>query len=102
MIEPEQTLSDTIANMWRGAEAVGGRLKITNHRVIFNSHMFNLQTGLTEIPLVDIAQVTPVNTFGLVPNGLCITLKSGIEHRFVVWGRNKLITIIRANMPLSL
>ena len=101
-MEPEQTLSDSIANMWRGPEAVGGRLKITNQRIIFTSHMFNLQTGPTEIPLVAIAQVMPVNTLGLLPNGLSITLKSGIEYRFVVWGRSRLINIIRAHMPQSL
>jgi len=96
---PEQLLLDTPANMWRGAEAVGGRLHVTNQRVVFKSHSFNVQTGETHIPLADIQSVSPVNTLGIVPNGLKIALKSGVEFRFVTWGRQNIINTILANLP---
>lgn len=87
--------------MWRGMEAVGGRLQITSRRIIFRAHRFNLQIMPSEIPLDNIADVSPSNTMGFVPNGLRIVLKSGIEYKFVVWGREGLINIIRANMPIG-
>lgn len=79
----EQLLLDTPANMWRGAEAVGGRLHVTNQRVIFKSHSLNIQTGETHISLADIQSVSPVNTLGIVPNGPQIALKSGGAYKFV-------------------
>lgn len=96
---PEQTLLELPANLWRGSEAVGGRMTITNHRIYFQSHSFNVQTGVTEIPLRDIQSVGPCNTLGIVPNGLRVTLKSGTEFRFVVSGRANVIRIIQAQMP---
>ncbi len=94
----EQLLIDTPANMWRGAEAVGGRLHVTNQRVIFKSHSFNIQTGETQMLLGDIQSVSPVNTLGIVHNGLLITLKSGEAYKFVTWGRQTIINIIIANL----
>lgn len=38
----------------RGWEGVGGRLYLTNRRLVFESHAINLQTGTTDIPLADI------------------------------------------------
>ena len=91
---PERTLLEAPANLWRGKEAVGGRVTVTSSRIIFQSHGFNAQTGTTEIPLADIQGVTPVNTLGIVPNGVRIALKSGGEHRFVVWHRDVLMRAI--------
>jgi len=94
----EQILADVAANMWRGIEAVGGRMKITNRRVIFESHAINLQKILAEIPMSDISLVGPQNTMLIVPNGLVIRLKSGMEYKFVVWGRGRLISLIQQHM----
>ena len=98
---PEQMLEDVAANMWRGIEAVGGRLQITTQRIVFRAHMFNLQTMPTEIPLDNVASAEPCNTMGIVPNGVRVVLKSGIEYRFVVWGRDRLIDVILNNVPKS-
>jgi len=94
----EQILADVAANMWRGIEAVGGRMKITNRRVIFESHAINLQKIPAEIPMSDISLVGPQNTMLIVPNGLVIRLKSGMEYKFVVWGRGRLISLIQQHM----
>ena len=89
----EEILSDTVANLMRGFEGVGGRLKITNQRLLFEAHSFNLQSMPTEIPLEYIVEVKKVNNAGFIPNGLLICTKN-VEYKFVVWGRGKLITII--------
>jgi hypothetical protein len=86
------------ANLFRGMEAVGGKLTITNQRLMFTSHSLNIQAGTTEIPMSEIATVRKRNTMGFVPNGMSVILKNGTEHKFVVWKRDMLIKTIIDNM----
>jgi hypothetical protein len=96
---PEEILADVAANLFRGIEGVGGRMKITSRCVIFEPHSINLQKIPAEILLSDIVEVAKRNTMGLVPNGLLIRTKNGVEYKFVVWGRDKLIRIIESRLP---
>ncbi|WP_283133009.1 GRAM domain-containing protein [Rhizohabitans arisaemae] len=82
------------ANLWRGKEAVGGRLWLTSRWLVFRSHSFNNQTGVGTWPLEEIASVAPVNTLGIVPNGMEVTLGSGERIRFVVSKRREWMTTI--------
>lgn len=97
--EGEELLADIAANLFRGIEAVGGRMKITNQRILFEAHAINLQKMPAEIPLGQISEVRKRNTLGIVPNGILIRLKSGIEYKFVVWGRERLINLIQTHLP---
>ncbi len=90
----EEILADVAANLFRGIESVGGRLKITNRRVMFEPHAINFQKIPAEIHLSEIAEVGARNTMGFVPNGVFLRTKSGVEYNFVVWGRAKLIGLI--------
>jgi hypothetical protein len=92
----EVTLIDVAANLFRGAEAVGGRMQITTHRILFKAHAINFQKEPAEIDLRDVTEVGPRNTLGFVPNGMYVRTKDGTEYRFVVWGRGNLIKIIQA------
>jgi len=82
------------ANLFRSVEAVGGRLTITNERLLFNPHMINIQTEPVEINMADIIGVEKRNTMGLVPNGIKITNRYGSEFKFVVYKRAQLIDLI--------
>ena len=93
--QPEQILSDVVANMVRGFESVGGRMKITTRRVVFESNALALQKMPTEIPITDIAEVGKRSTLGLIPNGLFIRTQAGVLYKFIVFGRAKLIGIIQ-------
>lgn len=93
---PEKLIMKVSANLFRGIEGVGGKLKITDKRLHFMSHSFNIQTGETEIPLGEIAEVTKVNTLGLVPNGLLIKLKNGKSYQFVVNQRNTVYDLVKS------
>jgi len=90
----EQVLDDRGANLFRGLEGVGGRLKTTNQRLIFEPHLFNIQKQTLEVPLNQILEVKPRNTWGIVPNGVLIKMISGQEYKLVVWNRKKLIELI--------
>lgn len=56
----ERTVMEVPANLWRGWEAVGGRLTITNQRVIFLPHGLNIHKAPVEIELDSIASVGPI------------------------------------------
>jgi hypothetical protein len=90
----EQIIADVAANLFRGAEAVGGRLKITDRRLLFQPHAINLQTTPAEIPISQISEMRPRNTLGIVPNGMLVKLQSGVEYKFVVWKRQQLMATI--------
>jgi hypothetical protein len=90
----EEVLADIGANLIRGVEAVGGRLRVTNTRLIFEAHSFNLQKMPAEILREHIADVQERNTLWVVPNGILIRTRSGVEYKFVVWNRKRLIKIL--------
>jgi GRAM domain len=98
---PEPILCDVAANLRRRIETVGGRLKITSTRVVFEPNALNLQRQPAEISLTDIASVSKINVFGISPNGMLIRTKRGVEYKFVVWKRDSLINIISEAMRVT-
>jgi len=73
-----------LANHFRNYEARGGRLALTKTELVFVPHVVNIQRGELRLQLSEIASVAPVRTWGIIPNGLAVTLKSGKVERFVV------------------
>lgn len=86
------------ANLFRGLEAVGGRLYLTKCCLYFSSHSFNLQAGDTKIWYDDIVRIEKCNTLLLVPNGLRIVTADGSVFQFVLWGRENVISCLRLLM----
>ncbi|MGW0433686.1 GRAM domain-containing protein [Micromonospora sp. NPDC003197] len=82
------------ANMWRGVEAVGGRLILTDLYLSFRAHALNVQTTPVDIPLQEIVATRKYRNMGIAPNGLAVTTTSGEEYRFAVWGRDRFINKI--------
>ncbi|WP_187414228.1 GRAM domain-containing protein [Nonomuraea sp. PA05] len=82
------------ANLWRGKEAVGGRLWLTSNWLVFHAHSVNYQAGVWAWPLKDIITTTPVNTLAIVPNGMEIALRSDERIRFVVHRRREWMNAI--------
>lgn len=87
----ERMIKEGAANLQRGIETVGGRLFLTDRRLVFASHAFNVQSGATEIPLRDIRSTAPCWTkflglIPLMPNSLAVRTDQA-EHRFVLFGR---------------
>jgi hypothetical protein len=99
MVEPKTTLEpgesplkEGRANLQRGAETVGGRLFLTNRRLIFEAHIFNAQRGGDQIQLGQIAEMQPAWTkfFGVipvVPSTLSVRTDGGAEYNLVCRGR---------------
>ncbi len=105
MLQPGETpVKESRANLQRGIESVGGHLYLTNQRLIFESHRFNVQAGATEIPLADIAGVEKTWTkfLGLIPltpNSILVRTTGGEEHRIVCGKRDEWIAAIAPRAP---
>ena len=95
-IKPELTENENIeiegpANLFRGFEGVGGKLFITNKKLIFNSHKINIQKGQTDIPYENISEIIKRKTAKLIDNGIRIKTNDGNEFNFVVNEREQWI-----------
>jgi len=98
----EQVIKQGSANLQKGIETVGGKLYLTNKRLVFEAHMINVQGGTTEIELPDILSSEKCWTkflgfIPLMPNSLAVHTKAGKEHRFVLSGRGAWATAIDVN-----
>ncbi|MGZ5662843.1 MAG: hypothetical protein ACXWG6_15860 [Usitatibacter sp.] len=83
------------ANHFKGIEAVGGKLFLTNQRLVFRSHRFNVQAHEESYPLDEIVSTEPARTLGIVPNGLLLQMRDGRRERFVVGGRSEWVSLLR-------
>ncbi|MGB5024737.1 MAG: GRAM domain-containing protein [Saprospiraceae bacterium] len=80
----ENIVFETGANHFKGVEAVGGKLYLTNKRLVFKSHKFNIQDHELSIPLSDISKVERTKTWGIINNSLSITTTGNKIEKFVV------------------
>lgn len=92
-LEGEHVIRHGPANHFKGIEAVGGWLYLTDTRLFFRSHGFNVQNHELSVPLADLVGVDACRTLGIVPNGLRLSLRDRTE-RFVVENRRAWVTAI--------
>lgn len=89
----EQVIKEGAANLQKNIETVGGKLCLTNQRLVFEAHKFNVQGGSTEIELSNVQSSMPcwTNFLGFIPlfpNSLAVFTKQGKEYRFALLGRH--------------
>jgi hypothetical protein len=83
--EPDEIIFyETPANHFKGVEAVGGKLYLTNKRLFFKSHKFNIQNHKLSIYWDEIMHVDRYKALGLVNNGFSVVIRGGIIEKFVV------------------
>ncbi|MEG3192315.1 GRAM domain-containing protein [Lysobacter sp. D1-1-M9] len=106
-LQPDEKLvREGRANLQRGMEAVGGKLFLTDQRLFFQSHAYNVQAGPTQIALSDVrgAQLCWTKFLGLIPlfpNSLAVQTASGSEYRFVLSSREQWAAAIGAQAQLA-
>lgn len=82
------------ANLQRGAETVGGRLFLTDRRLIFEAHKMNVQRQQEEVARDQITSVTKawmrfLGIVPLAPNTLAVATADKRELRLVLSGREE-------------
>jgi hypothetical protein len=80
----EQILKEAGANHFRGLEGVGGKLVLTDKRLIFKSHKYNAQNHQDTYGLDQIDTVLKTKTLNIISNGLTIGLRDQRTERFVI------------------
>ncbi len=98
----EQVIKEGAASLQKNVETVGGRLRLTNQRLLFEVHKFNVQRGVTESELPSIQASRPCWTkvlglLPLFPNSLSVFTHQGTEYRFVLFGRHTWAAAIEAH-----
>lgn len=99
--EAESIVGKFGVSLRRGLESVGGRIILTNQRLLFEAHGINFQREPVSIPLEDIAGVTTYNSLGIVPNGFRVQCHSGQEYRFIAFNRTQIIDLINQQKRAS-
>ena len=96
----EKLIREGCANLQRGVETVGGRLFLTDQRLFFQSHSFNVQTGATEIPLSEVkgTELCWTKFFGAFHYSQTLLLSDHwwYGHRLVLSGRKQWAVAIGA------
>ncbi len=98
---PETVLKQGGASHFKGMEAVGGKLFLTDRRLVFKSHRFNIQVHEESYPLAEITAVEPRRGISIVGDGLAVVLNGDREERFVVFGRRDWMTQILSARDLA-
>ncbi len=80
----ETIVFETGANHFKGAEGVGGKLYLTNKRLVFRSHKFNIQNHELSINISELYKVKRHRTMGIVNNGLSVITTYNTIERFAV------------------
>ncbi len=101
MKDDEGLLREARANLQRGIETVGGRLYLTTHRLVFEAHSFNIQSGATSIHVRNVRRMRKCWTkfLGILPvfpNSLAVSTARGVTYQFVLGQRDAWIRDIRA------
>jgi hypothetical protein len=91
----ETTLLTKAANIRKSMEYAGGKLTLTDRRLVVEPHNLNIDSHAVDIALANIATVEPFPMFGFIPTGVRLGLKDGTEQRLVVWGRAEVMAAIK-------
>lgn len=82
-LEPgERILRRSVASEWRGAIVYGGKLLLTDRRLIFRPHLLNLDRKVTSSQVASIRRVEPVGS-----NRIAVSFKNGAMREFIVFRR---------------
>ena len=80
----EKIIKEAGANHFKGKEGVGGKLVLTNKRLIFKSHKLNIQNHQESFDLGQIVNVESTKTLRLLNNGLTLELRGSNKQKFIV------------------
>ncbi len=75
--------------------AVGGKLFITNQRLIFIPTKANFNKGNVEIKRANIMQITKRKSGGIVNNGMKLSYLDGSEHIFILNSRDEIVKMLQ-------
>ncbi|WP_341708853.1 GRAM domain-containing protein [Halopseudomonas sp.] len=99
----EMIIKEGPANLQKNIETVGGKLYLTNQRLVFEAHNLNVQSFAAEVEISNIQSLEKAWTkflglMSIFPNSLSIYTKQGKEFRYVLFGRGAWAAAITATI----
>jgi hypothetical protein len=99
----EKIIKQGAANLQKNVETVGGKLYLTNKRLVFEAHKINVQGAPSEVEIAGIQSSEPSWTkflgfLPLFPNSLSVYTKQGQEYRYALFGRSAWAAAIAATI----
>lgn len=85
----EKIICEEGGSYFQDFAAVGGRLTLTNKRILFRSNKNHPKTCSLEVDLSNIDKVDFFKTLNVIPNGLTLLLSDGSIVNFVVDNRQE-------------
>ncbi len=82
------------ANHFKGLEAVGGKLYLTETHLKFMSHNLNIQNHEWEVSLTRIERIEKAKSIGLLNNRINVYIESGEKEIFVLNQQQKWYDIL--------
>jgi hypothetical protein len=98
----EITVKVTGANHFKGTEGVGGKLLLTDRRLIFKSHKLNIQNHQESFYLHQIKTVSKYKILSFINTGLMIQLTTDEVHKFVVDHPEEWVSLIQNQLSSTL
>ena len=80
----ENIIKEGPANHFKGKEGVGGKLVLTEKRLIFKSHKLNIQNHQDNFDLEQVEKLEAAKTFRLLENRIHLMLSNKEMHKFIV------------------
>lgn len=94
-VDPGETLvKEAGANRILSGEGVGGKLALTDKRLVFKSHKLNIQVHQFSVPLNEIQSVAAGKTGGFLKNVLMVCLNDGSRNKFIVFEPDEWVSAI--------
>lgn len=97
----ERIIAERPASLWRGLEAVSGKMTITTQRVHFQPHAFNFHKSPADIPIAEITRLIAIDhqfDWGTYDTGLKIETSRGTHYVFVVSDRDYVMGVLEDQM----
>lgn len=94
LLEGEKILKEGKANRSSLVNAQGGKLYLTNKRLVFVGHGKNIGEGTIAADIKDILTYGKASTFTIflplpIPNAIKVVLSSGSKYKFTVFKRKE-------------
>ena len=84
-IDPGETvIKEGGANHFKKGEGVGGKLVLTDRRLIFKSHNYNIQNHQVSFDLSNLGEVNATRTAKIFQNGLTVKVDNNGVEKFIV------------------
>lgn len=94
-VGPDETvIKEGGANHFKKGEGVGGKLVLTDRRLIFKSHKYNIQNHEVSFDLGQLSEVRASEMLKFLHNGLTVKLINRGEEKFIVDEPQEWITSI--------